>query len=63
MIRFDKSDRTILPLCACGWRGEVTASMPAADAQAMDHVHRGHPAPNEMNTYRDAARKRATREK
>jgi rhodanese-related sulfurtransferase len=47
MIRFDKSDRDVLAVCACGWRhhaaaGHLTASMASADAAAMQHLYVGH---------------------
>lgn len=47
MIRFDKSDRDVVVVCACGWRRHVAsisiqASMVSADSLAMSHLAEHH---------------------
>lgn len=62
MIRFDRTSTTVLALCACGWR-QLTASQHAADQVALEHVHRGHPAPDvERARFIAAAAKRRQRD-
>lgn len=45
MIRFDRTQRSVVACCSCGAR-DVFTNQAAADAWAMNHIYTAHPAPD-----------------
>ena len=41
-IIIDMSDKTALPVCSCGWRGDVFMNPKTAYTQALEHTHTCH---------------------
>ena len=41
-INIDLSDKTALPVCSCGWRGDIFMNPKTAYSQALDHTHTCH---------------------
>lgn len=41
MIRYDRAQRSVIALCACGWR-EIAGDKAGAERAAMDHIYRAH---------------------
>lgn len=44
MIRFDRTQRSIVAVCGCGAR-DVFTNQAAADAWALAHIYTAHPEP------------------
>lgn len=53
MIRYDKTQRSVLAICACGWRS-LAGDQLEAEHIAMLHVHRAHAA-DELREARQKA--------
>lgn len=47
MIRFDRTQRSVVALCACGAR-EVCYDQAEADRWVAAHIERAHPVPLEL---------------
>lgn len=45
MIRFERTQRTVLGMCVCGAR-DIFTHQAAADAWALEHIYRAHPEPS-----------------
>ena len=51
----DASDRTFLPICACGWRGLPAITRSAALSDAREHEKRAHEADHDVQRALNAA--------
>lgn len=51
----DSSDKTFLPICACGWRGLPTITRSDAWAAARAHELRAHEADHDVQRAINAA--------
>ncbi len=60
MIRFDRTNETVLVHCACGWR-QLARSIEGADQAAHDHIYVAHPAPDDEAHRRFLAASRQRR--
>lgn len=56
--RIDKSARTYLAICGCGWRGATTTLESVARRQSINHELTAHPGDHHARNAAQAAARR-----